>query len=728
MDALSKKMDYLTIDKILMKQFWHKPSIQLSIVFSLLAIGVFTSLSYSNFLHLQAQNIDKLSVFNEIIKPLSGVTLLLSLIVGIVTTSQLVPYFFSKGQQSVLQQMSLTTTRFFVLIVKLNLKFVLIPLLYFVTIVLFIELNSDLDFLLFLTISIVLILGIFLYLLIALSISLNSKKVVFSLLVALVAIILIISLDQVFMRYGELNFLTLFNKLLLNAREANIPIQEVIRLIIWLFFFVYIVFKSIENFRNKNKKKFLKLLLITLMLVVTSLKLLTITVPEKTINISSATINQLPKYYQNQLQKNQNEIEIIAVVDTEESRDELTKAINYLKAYKHDLSIRFSSRQAFMGVSSEINGQIEEFVSVKVGNKQQSIRYPFASSAHTAIAQLIDHIESKSEQWITFIQGHDEVSVFAKSGRSFSKFYSQLKSLGFPVIEQNLREQKFISDNTKLVVIADSKEEWLAGEVEVLMEYLNSGGNLLVMHEAEDRIPKIISTYLGVTAQEGTLIDESGFSSGTPHPAILIVNQFTQHNINQGINSLLAFPWSVGLNIIEPIIEPDMDNNGTQALWKKKIVLASHQLVWNEITRSKNMHTAEKKFIFKASKTEKRKSHLLLVALERSLISIKNSHSPIKQKVVVVGDSSFISDMAVNNYANLQLGINLINWLLTSESLSQTDQLQSQSFHTPYRDNYIQISPLTHFILNWFFSVIFPLVLLLFFNYQRIKRQKHEKK
>ena len=405
-----------------------------------------------------------------------------------------------------------------------------------------------------------------------------------------------------------------------------------------------------------------------------------------------------------------NSVEITAVVDSEESKDEIIKAISRLQLFKQDISVEFTNRQAFADISKDRNGQIEEFVSIKVGNKQQTIRYPFSNSAHISMAKLIDHIESKSAQWITFIQGHDEVSLFSKSGRSFSKFYAQLKSLGFPVVEQNLRTQKFISNNTKLVVIADSKQEWLDAEIKVLIQYLDTGGNLLVMREAKDKIPEALESYLGINTQNGTLIDQYGFSSGTPHPAILIISQFNQHNVNQGINSLLAFPWSVGLNIMDQTIDKK------ENLWKSEVALSSHQQVWNDIDFSEIPRSTTNNFVFEPSEKEAKKSHSLLIALERDLTSENTTNIHSTQRVLVIGDTSFVSDTAINNYANLQLGINIINWLLSYQTHSSVEQFENQ-----YQDNYIRISPFTHFMLNWFFSFIAPFFLLVFFIVKRIK-------
>lgn len=719
MNNLSDKVNFVSIDKIVAKQFIRKTSVQLSIVFSLLAIGIFTSLSYSNFLHLQAQNIDKLSVFNEMIKPLSGVVLLLSLIVGMVTASQLNPYFHSKGQKSILQQMSLSAMQFFIVAIKVNLKFTLIPILYFITISLFIAFNSHLDLFLLLTSSVILLLGTLFYSLVILTISLNSKNVIFSILISFFAIVLIVSLDQVFISNQHFDFLTIFNKLFLDVREGSASIQELIHLILWLLFISHLIFKAIENLKNTNSKNgsqppFIKSFFIALTVVVVILKLLSIILPEKTIRTSSAINHQVSIYFQNRLKNILNEVEITAVVDSEESRDEITRAVNQLKIYKQNIAIKFSNRQAFMNIASERDGYVEEFVSMQIGSKQKTIRYPFVNSASRSIAQLIDHIDSKSEQWITFIQGHDEVPVFSKNGRSLSQFHSQLKSLGYPVVVQNLRKSSSISDNTKLVIIADSKQNWLNSETEVIINYLNGGGHLLIMREAKDELPSKLENYLGVEKEKGILMDKNGFASGTPHPAILIINQFNQHPINQGINSIVAFPWSVGLNL-KQITLPT--NKSTENTWVSQSILNSHDQVWNDIELIEDLQRNE--MAFNSLEGEVKKSFSIIIALEREPLLKNKVQSVESQRVLIVGDSSFISDTAINNYANLQLGINMINWLLRIESRAHDEQLNNQ-----YQDNYIRLSPVTHFMLNWFFSLVFPFMLLIFFIYKRIKESK----
>jgi hypothetical protein len=678
--------------RLLIKLLGAKKSIFLSIVFCLLALGVFTSLAYDNFLHLQAQNVSQLSVFNEIIKPLSGITLALGLLMSIISASQLVPYLRERGQLSLVQQSSLTPFQLARCFTRVNLFFVLIPILYFLCVVLFISIFSQIELSLVFVNTIILLLGLIFYSFLVQSLSFISRTLIVSVLVSLTVIILIMSLEQVFSRSTELRYLSIFTQLFLQSRDGVVSLKELIYLLIWICFAYCLFQNQIKKIKGSTQSKKGLYFGYSLIITLGCLKTVDYFVPATFMPISQTANEKLPEYYKEQISLIKQPIKITAVIDKEQSKDEIIQGIDYLKQFNKNINLNFSNRQAFRSKENNESGQIATFVSLKIGNNQQAIRYPFAEPAIISLAKTIERLHSKSQEWIVFIQGHNEPSIFGQSGRSFSLFYNQLKAMGWPVIEQNLRNNQLISDNTKLIIIANSQQEWLDKETESLINFLKRGGHLLLMREAEDQLPQALVNYIGVKKTEGTILDKKGFSSGTPHPAILIIDQFNQHPINNNIQSLVALPWSNGLELIKQ----EFDN-----LWQDSIVLSSHDQVWNELAINKS------EFELNQSKGEEQKSYDLMISLEREFGSA--SEGKKKQRVLLVGDSSFLSDAAINNYANQQLAANMISWLLSS---------QSQLIESQYRDNSIQASLFSHFMLRWFFSLIFPALFLLGYVYK----------
>jgi len=230
------------------------------------------------------------------------------------------------------------------------------------------------------------------------------------------------------------------------------------------------------------------------------------------------------------------------------------------------------------------------------------------------------------------------------------------------------------------LIIAASKTKWLPKEIDTVLAYLKAGGNLLVLREQNDSLPQEIENYLAINMNKGILIDWQGYQSGTPHPAILIVNDFSSHVVNTNIDSLLAFPWSVGLEIDE---KKSSDESEYQT------ILKSHRGVWNEF----NSDATE--LSFNRGIGEQQKSFGLAFSIE---------NEKLNQRMIVVGDSSFLSDSTINNYANRQFSLNLISWLTAQKFEASSDQ---------HKDDFIRVTPITHFLFNWLFSLILPLLFLL---------------
>lgn len=662
--------------------------LQLSILVSILAIGIFSTLSYQNFLYLQAQNISMLSAFNEILKPLSGLVLLTQLFLISMASSQLAPYFRARGQQglilhSALSNLKLTLSYFWVVFI-----IGFLPAGYFLLIGLSYLLSSELDIRLLLSTSFALLVGNLIFSPLILSVSLYFKKPLTAFVICMSLILVIFAIDEFLRNQPNTQLFSVSLDLFVHLRDGAIVLSELVGSLLWGLLFASILIFSMQKFRFSSNRLGQILLVISLLLFSVHWYLNDpIDGRESSIahtknqansyqwDISRSKINSLQADQAKQLAAVKQAIIVTAVIDDEKNHDEIRQAFEVIHQYQPNSTLTFRSRQSFV----EQSQMVGQFVSVKIANQQQSIRYPFEQSAKQSLSQVIIQLTTRSNQWLTFIEGHGEASPFGSSSRDISQFYQSLKQLGWPVAMQNLRERPVITDNTKVLVIVDSQEEWLHGELNGLMDYLEKGGNLLLLRESNDQLPQELSSFLAIRTIDGTLIDWMGYQSGTPHPAIVIVNQFNSHPANTGINSLLAFPWSVGLEI-------DLKNK--KDFNEYHLINETHSGVWNEL------NSQEVELAFDPEKGEKRQNFNLAY-------SIKNKNNG--QRIIVVGDSSFLSDSAINNYANRQFSLNLISWL----SAQDVDSLQ-----TNYQDNFIVMNPYVHFMLSWLFSLILPMLLI----------------
>jgi len=666
---------------LLTRTLFKRKSLQITLILSITLIGLFLTLSYQNFLYLQSQNISQLSVYNEIIKPLSGLVLLSQLIIIGLVSSLIKPYFSSQGQQGLflhsgLRDISLMSINFLVVFL-----FSLIPLAYFLVVCFALILNSEVDIWLVISTVAALIAASVLFGNYLLAITLHYKKTLVAWLVAMSSLLVLFILDD-YIRNSQID-VSIYLDFFIHIREGLIDIKEIIVMFNWaLIFFLLFLFSWLKN-RLADKSVFRNALIVTVIILVSNMILL------KNLNtspwdISQSGINSLNNNLVESISKIDKPIKITAVIDEEKNQDEIRRAVDIISQYNKNIELNFTNRQALMS-QSEL---IDQFVTVEIEGIQQSARYPFDRTAKEIISHLMVQLTTRSNQWITFIEGHGEASPFGSSGRDVTGFYQSLKDLGWPVAIQNLKKHSIISHNTKVVVIAAGKKKWFDGEVDALMNYLNSGGSLLVLREFDDELPAKLVNFLGIRKSQGVLIDWQGFQSGTPHPAILIVNQFEPHPINTGFDSLLAFPWSVGLFI---------DDEAKVLSKQYEPILQTHKGIWNEIE-----HSAEE-LSFDSDKGEQQKVFNLGFSIE---------DKSNQQRVIVLGDSSFLSDSAINNYANKQFSLNLISWL-SAQKMTVSD--------SQHRDSYIQLSPFSHFIFNWLFSLILPLVLIVWIGLRWFK-------
>lgn len=669
-----------------------RKSLQISILITILAIGIFATLSYQNFLYLQAQNISQLSLFNEIIKPLSGLVLLAQLFLVSIVASQLTPYFSDRGQQGLMRHANFSSHSLIGINVVVLSFFNLIPFAYFCLICFSYLQISDIDGWLVVSTGFALIAGGVLFSLLILLVTLFIKKPLTALIFSLCSILLVFGLDEFLRNQLLTQSLSIYLDVFIHLRDGLIVANEIIFLILWLLFLYAVLLINFQKLRLLSRLSGVYLLVFSVLLICGNSLLsnkvskinffssdffntgLLDSVTLRKWDISRKKSNSVTEDFARKIADINAPIVITAVIDDEKSHDEIRQAFEVIQQYHQDTQLTFTSRQSLVNQSS----MVDQFVSVQIAEQQQSLRYPFDRSAKDAISRLILQLTTRNNQWITFVEGHGEASPFGQSGRDIGLFFQSLKQLGWPVAMQNLSTQPVISQNTKVLVIADSKKQWLVGELDGLMDYLKRGGNLLVMREAKDKLPDELQTFLAIKTVPGTLIDWQGYQSGTPHPAILIVNQFDDHPIVAGINSLIAFPWSQGLKV-DP--QEQKDNNQYQA------IIQTHKGVWSEF------NSEEVELAFDPDIGELRQPFNLAY-------SIKNKING--QRIVVIGDSSFLSDSAINNYANQQFALNLISWL--SSQNFETQQQENQ-------DGFVRATPVSHFIMSWLFSLVIPLLL-----------------
>jgi ABC-type uncharacterized transport system involved in gliding motility auxiliary subunit len=150
---------------------------------------------------------------------------------------------------------------------------------------------------------------------------------------------------------------------------------------------------------------------------------------------------------------------------------------------------------------------------------------------------------------VYFLQGHSEHPLSASKG-AISKAIQGLTDKNFTISTLNLAERPQVPNDADVVIVAGPQKELLTGEVTTLQNYLNRGGNLLLMIDPNTN-PKI-DTLLkewGVRLDNRLVIDNSGESLQLG-PATILVTEYGQHPITQDFaNNISVYPLTRPLEI-----------------------------------------------------------------------------------------------------------------------------------------------------------------------------------
>ncbi|MDB9453646.1 GldG family protein [Dolichospermum circinale] len=279
---------------------------------------------------------------------------------------------------------------------------------------------------------------------------------------------------------------------------------------------------------------------------------------------------------------------------------------------------------------------------------------------------------------VYFLQGHSEHPLSASKG-AISKAIQGLTDKNFTISTLNLAERPQVPDDANVVIVAGPQKELLTGEVTALQNYLNRGGNLLLMIDPNTN-PKM-DTLLkewGVRLDNRLVIDNSGASLQLG-PATILVTEYGQHPITQDFaNNISVYPLTRPLEI-DPV--PDVES---MVLLKTKPYpnswaesdQKSEKLEFNEDKDLKGPLTLgvalTRKLLNSPIPTDK--TSPTAIPIPTAIPTDKTSPTPIpttktspntakESRLVVFGNSNFATDSLFEQQLNGDVFLNTVSWL-----------------------------------------------------------------
>ena len=334
----------------------------------------------------------------------------------------------------------------------------------------------------------------------------------------------------------------------------------------------------------------------------------------------------------------------------------LEKAKTAASVHKFDFNQMLSPEQ----IKEEVdlipeNNRMVRFVNY--GGKQTPLRmfddihvYPNEAEISAALKRLL-HGPGR----VGVLTGNNERSIHTSTNAAYSiitrgvNIRGSLINQGFDVFDVEGAELAGITDSLDVLVLADPKRGYSEAQLEQIMAYIDSGGNIMIAGEpGRQEYLNPILEKLGLAFAPGTLLQES-----EDFEVSLIQGVFTPDGAANGYSfyekAVVTMPEATGIVQVDSTdfrVIPILATNGVDT--------------WN---KTEEFDLGIEKVAFDPDSDQKIAAPLAL-ALEREI-------NDGTQKIMVLGDADFLSNGEMNrnniNNVNSSFAIRMFRWFSDGE-------------------------------------------------------------
>lgn len=281
---------------------------------------------------------------------------------------------------------------------------------------------------------------------------------------------------------------------------------------------------------------------------------------------------------------------------------------------------------------------------VEYGGRRENLK----SIGEQALTNALQRMMRSGERRVLFLAGHGERRYDGQANHDLSQWAKTLTEQGFRFADINLSIEPKIPQDTAVLVIASPQVVLLPGELQLVQEYVNNGGNLLWLAEpAEESNTAPLADQLGLSFLPGTIVDPTGQMLGIEHPAFVIVAEYPAHPVSEALTTLTLFPKAHAIELTE-------EKEG----WHNLPLLNTLPRSWAELGKLEGSIGYEQG-------VERSGPLTIGMLLNRDR---GEGEEKKQQRVAVLGDGDFLSNAYLGNGANQELGNRLLNWLSHDDS------------------------------------------------------------
>lgn len=297
-----------------------------------------------------------------------------------------------------------------------------------------------------------------------------------------------------------------------------------------------------------------------------------------------------------------------------------------------------------------------------------------------ALTNLLMRLARGADRQVLWLDGHGERKLNGVANHDLGEFGRQLRQKGFLMNSVNLTVAQEVPANAALLLIASPQVDLLPAEVQKIKRYLETGGNLLWLIDPEPLHGlQPISELLGLVLTPGVVVDPMLKPRSGP-PALAVASSYGRHPITSAFRLNTVFPFARQIGAAE------------SDEWRVTPLVDVAQRGWVEVGK------LDEKIVFDKARDVPGPINIA-TAFERAV-------GDRQQRVVVVGTGHFLSNTFLGNGGNLDLGINIVNWLSGDDSLIAVQP-------RPAADSNLEIDQVTLYLIAFTFLLVLPLAFII---------------
>ncbi|AFZ23822.1 ABC-type uncharacterized transport system involved in gliding motility, auxiliary component [Cylindrospermum stagnale PCC 7417] len=229
------------------------------------------------------------------------------------------------------------------------------------------------------------------------------------------------------------------------------------------------------------------------------------------------------------------------IFDTTQNPQDRELLENYQRQ-SSKFTFEYINPQAKPGLAEKFAVKEPGEVYLESGDKRQLVDVLNQNVRLTEIrlTNRLQQIISPTTVKVYFLQGHGEHQLSAGK-EAVSQAVQALGDKNFTTSPLNLADNAKIPEDATVLIVAGPTRSLFEGEVKALQDYLNRGGNLLLMIDpkTDPKIDNLLKEW-GVRLDNRLAIDVSGESLGLG-PAAPLVTEYGQHPITKDFGNGISF-------------------------------------------------------------------------------------------------------------------------------------------------------------------------------------------